>query len=212
MSNTIDLSALLAPVEAPTKDAKRTSAPSVPSLALPTSDRPSLLTLTGLTKATSRALFDLMRQEPQQATPNTLISMTDTARAVMSVTCTAKTPKKRASLDADPCDAVFAFSAPRRDTSRADTNAHSAMPSTARLCAVLLSHVASQTSVRNLCIALDAKRDFTSDHVAVVPNTHDPLVVIIAFAVAVRPCCDTLTLDLINNLCDALTLPRPTLA
>jgi len=211
MSNTIDLNALLAPVSEPTKRTKPTSAPSVPSLALPTTDRPSLLTLTGLTKTTARHMFDLMREQAQSATSDTTMMMTDTARAVMLVTCTAKT-RKTAPLDAPPCDAVFTFNAPKRDTSRTDTNAHASMPCVARLACVLLSHVAPKTHVRAVCIALDAKRDMIADNVMITPNTHDPLVVIITFAIALRPCCDTLTLDLINTLCDALALPRPTLA
>ena len=214
MSNTIDLSTLLSPVEAPTKRTKAPSAPSVPSLTLPTTDRPSLLTLTGLTKSTSRALFDLMREQAQSATTDTTIYMTTDSRAVMHVSCSAKATKRaKATLDTtEATEALFTWNAPKRDTTRNDTNAFCAMPTTARLVAVLLSHLAPLTQTRSLIVCLDSKRALDNAVNVIIPNTHDPLVCVVAVVVALRPACDALALKTIHDVCDALALPRPTLA
>lgn len=210
----IDLTTLLATPATPDRST-RTSTPSLPSLSIPSLDTlPSLVALP--TRSIARVSFDAMQNDTlvlNDTTSAHFVYPVNASRYVTRLTSTLPVrPNASLALDSTPVTSpLFNVALPKRDPSDPLSSAHVSAPSTARLTAVLLHMTRNLTSTRSLDIAIDSRRVDLDRLNMICPNTNNPVCVIIAYAIAVRPSRDVMCLSLITALCDALSLDTPLL-
>jgi hypothetical protein len=134
-----------------------------------------------------------------------------TVLSTRSVNTTRKTPY---ALDVDASPAIFSPALPLRDPScdstKHLTRANTSHIASAVLTARLLDMTRTLTATRSLCIATRSANMIDDITPMLTPNTCNVSTVIIAYACAIRPSCDALTLALIDALHNALDLSAPT--